>query len=189
MALSSIELASRALIKIGATPIAGFEEGTAESLVASTLYPSTRDALLSAYPWSFATAQRNLVRLVGKPVADFEYAYQLPSDFLRALSAGEQRRGRGADYRIVENRLHTDAEGVVLTYIFRPNESSFPAFFDQSLIARLAAEFCLPVTESTSRAESLTRLAEDEFRRARLIDAQQDVPSRIEDFSLVGVRG
>lgn len=189
MALSSIEMASRAMIKIGATPIAGFEEGTAESLVASTLYPSTRDALLSAYPWSFATAQRNLVKLVGKPIADFEYAYQLPSDFLRALSAGEQQRGRGADYRIVERRLHTNANGVTLTYIFRPNESSFPAFFDQALIARLAAEFCLPITESTSRAEALNRLAEEELRRARLIDSQQDAPAKIEDFSLVGVRG
>ena len=189
MALNSIQLASRALIKIGATPIAGFDEGTAESLVAATLYPSIRDALLSAHPWSFATAQRTLPRLVGNPAADFDYAYQLPSDFLRALSAGQSGYGRGLDYRIVERRLHTNAVSVTLTYIFRPNESAFPPFFDQALIAKLAAEFCLPITESTSRAEALHKLADDAFRQARLIDAQQDVPSRFEDYTLVGVRG
>lgn len=189
MALNSIQLASRALIKIGATPIAGFEEGTAESLVAATLYVSTRDALLSAHPWSFATAQRDLGRLVGTPTADFDFAYQLPADFLRALSAGESGYGRGLNYRIVERRLHTNAASVTLTYIFRPSESAFPPFFDQALIARLAAEFCLPITESTSRSETLHRLAEEQFRHARLIDAQQDVPSRFEDYTLVGVRG
>ena len=188
MALNSIQLASRALIKIGATPIAGFDEGTAESLVAATLYPSVRDALLSAHPWSFATAQRDLPRLVGTPPADFDHAYQLPPDFLRALSAGAAGRGRGLDYRIVERRLHTNAGTVTLSYIFRPGESTFPPFFDQVLIARLAAEFCLPITESTARAEAMCKLAEGEFRQARLIDAQQDVPARFEDYTLVGVR-
>lgn len=188
MALNSIQLASRALIKIGATPIAGFDEGTAESVVAASLYPSVRDALLSAHPWSFATAQRDLPRLVGVPTADFDYAYQLPSDFLRALSAGEAGYGRGLDYRIVERRLHTNAGAVTLTYVFRPGEASFPPFFDQALIAKLAAEFCLPITESTSRAEAMHKLAEDQARQARLIDAQQDVPARFEDYTLVGVR-
>ena len=55
-------------------------------------------------------------------------------------------------------------------------------------IARLAAEFCLPVTETTTRSEALAVAAEAEFRRAKLIDAQQEVASGIEDFTLVGAR-
>lgn len=188
MALSSIALSSRALLKIGANSIASFDEGTAEAEVAVNLYPPTRDALLSAHPWSFATAQGGLPRLTAEPIADFAHAYQLPADFLRALSAGTGDRGRGINYRIAERRVHTDADAVVLTYIFRPDESEFPAFFDQILIARLAAEFCIPLTESTSRSESLHKLAEAEFRRAKMVDAQQDTPGRIEDFSLIEVR-
>lgn len=49
-------------------------------------------------------------------------------------------------------------------------EMAFPPFFDQALIARLAAEFCLPLTESKTRACLLDKLAEDELRRAKLID-------------------
>jgi hypothetical protein len=189
MALSATALCARALVKLGARPIMGLEEETAEAEVCRLLYPSMRDGLLSAHPWSFATAQIRLPRLTDEPAADFANAFQLPPDFLRALSAGAGERGRGLEYRIAERRLHANAEDVVLTYVFRPPESAFPAFFDEALIARLAAEFCLPLTESTSRAEALSRIAEDVFRRVRLIDAQQDMAPRFEDFPLIGARG
>jgi len=188
MALSGIAICSRALMKLGADGITSFEDGTAEAEVAASLYGPVRDALLSAYPWSFATGQIGLARLAAEPVADYAYAYQLPSDFLRVLSAGVSGRGRGIQYRIAERRLHTDASEVTLTYIFRPDEQTFPAFFDQALIARLAAEFCIPLTDSTSRSEVLTRLAESGFQQAKLIDGQQESSVYLEDFSLVEVR-
>ncbi|MCB1537976.1 MAG: hypothetical protein H6865_05315 [Rhodospirillales bacterium] len=189
MALNDVALCSRALMRIGCAPIASFDDGTAESEIAGALYAPARDALLSAYGWSFATGQQALTRLTAAPEADYQYAYALPSDFLRALSAGTGARGRGLDYRVIRNVLHTDAESVLLTYIFLPDESEFPPFFDAALIVRLAAEFCIPLTESTSRAEALYSMAESEFRKAKQIDAQQDTPSRIENFPLVDVRG
>ncbi len=180
---TAIALAARALVAIGAPPSASFDAGSAEATVAGILYDGVRDALLSAHPWSFATAQASLARLALEPVADFQHAYQLPPDLLRVLSAG-----RGTVYRIAESMLHTDADEVVLTYVFRPDESAFPAFFDQALTARLAAELCLPLTESAARAELLHRLAEQEFRRARLIDAQQDTAPALDGFPLAQVR-
>lgn len=189
MALSDVALCSRALMRIGCAPIASFEDGTAESEISGALYAPARDALLSAYGWSFATGQVPLTKLEDAPLADYQYAYQLPNDFLRALSAGTGARGRGLNYRISRNVLHTDADSVLLTYIFLPDESEFPPFFDASLIARLAAEFCIPLTESTSRAEVLYKMADDEFRKAKQIDAQQDTPSRIESFPLIDARG
>jgi len=188
MALSSIALCARALLKIGCRSITSFDEGTAEAEVAGNLYEPIRDAILSSNPWSFATGQVTLPRLDAEPVADYAYAYQLPTDFLRALSAGAGR-GRGLDYRIHERRLHTNATEVVLTYIFRPLESEFPPFFDQALIAKLSAEFCIPLTDSTSRADSLGKIVEQEFKRAKTIDAMQESPAAIEDFTLIGVRG
>ncbi|MGD9637837.1 MAG: hypothetical protein AB7U85_02105 [Alphaproteobacteria bacterium] len=188
MPIGSIAICSRALLKLGATSISSFDEGTAEAEVAANLYPSTRDAMLAVYPWSFAVAQTTLPKLAASPVADFKNAFKLPSDFLRIISAGIGNRGRGINYRIVENRLHTDSDSVNLTYIFRPDEKSFPPYFTQVLIARLAAEFCIPLTESTTRSDVLTKMAEEEFKRARLIDAQQESPKCFEDYSLVEVR-
>lgn len=189
MALSDIALASRALVRIGAVPVTSFDDGTAESEIAGALFAPVRDALLSAYGWSFASGQASLVKLDTSPLADFSNAFQLPVDFLRALSAGTGGRGRGLRYRIARGALHTNAESVILTYIFRPAEEEFPPYFDAALIARLAAELTIPITESTSRAETAFRLAEMEYERARQIDAQQDTPNAIERFPLVDVRG
>ena len=178
MTYTNIGICSNALLKIGAEGITSFEDGTAEAEIAYSLYPLLRDGLLSAYP----------PRLANVPVADYQYAYLLPNDFLRVISAGSGSRGRGIEYRILENRLHTDAPDVTISYIFRPHESAFPAFFCEALIARLAAEFCLPLTESTSRAELLGKLAEDAIAKARLTDAQQGSPRTFEDFSLMEAR-
>lgn len=188
MALSDIGLCSRALIKIGAEPISSFDDGTSQSEIASALYEQVRDALLSAYAWSFATGQVELAQLTEQPTADYTYAYELPTDFLRALSAGNGSRGRGLNYRIMGGKLYTNASEVILTYIYRPDEESFPPYFDSVLINKLAAEFCIPITENTSRSETLYKQAEDAYKNARQIDAQQDTPGRIEDFTLIDVR-
>jgi hypothetical protein len=188
MPLSALALCSSALLKIGAQPVASLEEGTAEAEVAANLYPGLRDALLSAHPWSFATGQETLPRLTARPTGDFLHAFQLPPGFLRALSAGPPGAGRGLAYRILEDRLHSNATQVVLTYVFRPDESAFPAFFAAALVARLAAEFCLPLTENASRAELLHRLAEQEMRAARRADSQQATTRAIEDFPLIAAR-
>lgn len=188
MALNDIALCSRALIRIGAAPITSFAGSSAESEIAGALYAPVRDALLSAYAWSFASGQLALSALQDKPVADYAHAFQLPNDYLRALSAGSGTKGRGLSYRIARGQLHTDSNSVILSYIFRPDEAEFPPYFDQALIARLSAEFTIPVTESTSRAEAHFRLAEAEFERARQIDAQQDTPNKIDNFSLINAR-
>lgn len=188
MALNDVALCARALIRIGAAPITSFDDGTAESEIAGALFAPVRDALLSAYGWSFATGQAELSQLSSAPLADYDYAYGLPNDFLRALSAGAGTRGRGLNYRIARGALHTNADSVILTYIFRPEEEEFPPYFDAALIARLSAEFTIPVTENTSRAEAHFKIAQGEFERARQIDAQQDTPGKIEDFSLIKAR-
>ena len=188
MALSSVQLCSNALVKVGANPIASFADGTAEAKVAASLYPMVRDGLLCAHPWSFATDQVALTETAPEPIADFEAAFELPANFLRAISAGQGARGRGLRYRIVGRQLRADASSVILTYIFGPDEGDFPPYFDQALVARLAAEFCIPLTENSSRGETLFRLADAELRLARLIDSQQETPDGIEDFTLTGAR-
>ena len=188
MSNTNISICSKALLKIGASSITSFEDGTAEAEVAGNLYPYIRDALLSSYPWSFALTQVKLARLEEGPIADFQYAYMLPSDFLRIVSAGSGGRSRGLEYKIVKDCLYSNLAQINLTYLRRPDEENFPAYFTEALINKLAYEFCIPLTESSTRAEFLSKIAEDSVSRARSIDAQQSTPSCFEDFSLVEVR-
>lgn len=185
MAISQIDLCSRALVKIGASSISSFEDGTLEAEVAASLYPIVRDALLSSHPWNFAMRYASLPPLASPPLAEFSSAFLLPGDCLRVISAGTGPRARGLTYHVVGREIHTNAAAIIVRYVARPPESAFPPFFDAALIAHLAAEFCIPLTESTSRWDSLRRAAEIDLQRARLIDSQEQTPPAIEDFSLL----
>jgi hypothetical protein len=189
MALTDIALCARALIRLGAKPITSFADGSTESEICGALYEPTKNALLSAYGWSFATGQAELTKLDEDAIGGYKVTYALPNDYLRALSAGSGPSARGLDYRIMRGKLYTNAETVFLSYIFTADESEFPPFFDAVLISRLAAELTIPLTENTSRFDTFAKLAETEFARARQIDAQQDRPMRIESFPLTDVRG
>jgi len=188
MTTNAISLCSHALLKIGAGSITSFKDGTVESEIAAALYPHTRDSLLSCYPWSFATAHTRLPRLDETPKADFSYAYLLPNDFLRVISIGQGGKGHGCDYRVVGNKLLSNADSITLTYIFRTDEADMPPFFASLLTVCLAKEFCLPITESTSRAEFLNKEAETMLKQAKLTDSQQNPPQIISDCPLIEVR-
>lgn len=126
MSLTPVELCAQALLKIGANRITSFAETTLEAEIAAHLYPTVRDALLSAHPWNFATSQQRLAQSATAPLADFENAFDLPADCIRVLSAGTNDSGQGLTYRIQQRRLLTDADEVVLTYVMRPLEADFP---------------------------------------------------------------
>ncbi|TVQ35992.1 MAG: hypothetical protein EA356_06415 [Geminicoccaceae bacterium] len=185
-ALTDLQLCNAALVKLGSTPISGFDDADAAAGIASTLYPLVADAVLTAHPWSFTLKRANLTALPDAPSADFRRRFALPADFLRALYI--DNRGASPRYAILGDALHSDADRVVLTYQCRTPESAFPPFFKTALTARLAAEFCIPLTENSSRAESLDRLAERELERAWIIDRSQGTPPLIADDTLTRVR-
>ena len=188
MSLSAVELCAAALVKIGAQPIASFEDETAEAACARRLYPIARDLLLGVHPWTFTIAQARLTPATGAPVADFAHAFQLPADHLRTISVGTAGRSRGTAYRAQGGLILSDAEEIVVNYQRRVPESELPPFFVPLLVTKLAAELCIPLTEGTSRAMDLYRLAEAELRAARLIDSQQTTPQAFDDFTLIEAR-
>ncbi|MFW5680288.1 MAG: hypothetical protein ACOC3D_08465 [Pseudomonadota bacterium] len=185
-ALTDLQLCNAALVKLGSTPIVSFDDPDAAADIARTLYPLVSDTVLSTHPWSFTLRQAALTALPTPPMADFKRRFALPADFLRALYI--DNRGAAPRYAIVGDELQSDADRVVLTYQARPPEASFPPFFATALTARLAAEFCIPLTENSSRAEALDRLAERELERAWVIDRSQDTPPVIADETLTSVR-
>jgi hypothetical protein len=190
MSLSQLDLINAALIKLGAYKITALNDGSTEADIAGTLYTPTRDAVLSAYPWSFATRQVVLSTPSSTtPVADYAYAFDLPNDHLRTLSVGSNGSGAGVTYRINGTKIETDEAIIILTYIARVSETSQPPFFDLLLINRLATEFCLPLTENAARSDNFYKIFDRDMSQARGIDAMQDTPKQITSFNLINARG
>ncbi|MBC6497018.1 MAG: hypothetical protein GDA54_01670 [Alphaproteobacteria bacterium GM7ARS4] len=184
----SRDLCARAFAKIGETGFSSLGDDSEAGRIASVLYRGVCDGFLSAHYWNFALRRQMLPRLLRGGRSGHLYSFALPRDFLRAVSAGRDDTGRGLVYHIAGTLLEADSERVVLTYIARVAESFFPPFFQEAFVGHLAAEFCIPLTENTSRARALRERATMLLREAKLIDAQQDTPHAFEDFSLIEER-
>lgn len=183
-----LEMTNAALLRLGANRISGFDDKTAEAVVTNEIILPLQKALISSHPWGFATTQTELSESSSPPIADFDKSFDLPSDFLRVISAGTGNKGSGLEYRIHHKKLHCNADNVKLTYIFEPSPDDFPHYFRQLMSAKMAAEICIAITESTSRSDLMFELAEKEFQRAKLIDAQQESPASLDTFSLIQAR-
>lgn len=188
MALTDVELCSRALVKIGAHPIGSFDEASIEADVARELYSYTLDGLLAVHPWSFSLVQSELERDTAVSGGEFAHAYDLPAGLLRVLSARSRSGHRGIAYRLIGKHLLSDAPAVSLIYQRSVPEAEFPPFFAHLLIGKLAADFVIPITEDTERADALHGLAQREIERSILADRRQATPRAVEDFTLVDVR-
>jgi len=184
-----LELCSLALTAVGADPITSFDSGTVEAEVASLWYPMTAEALLSSHYWSFALRRAELAELAApSDAAGWDYAYALPADFLRLQAVGTDATSQGVPFEVRGAQLLTDEAIVEITYVRRASEDDWPGYFQDALVAQLAANFAIPLTENTERAEVLTRHAEVKFVRAKQADDQGKDTRAIKRFPLTDAR-
>lgn len=198
---TKLTICSDALISIGAAPISSFSESGDAVTVADRLYDDVRDQLLMQYPWSWSIKKSILARLVSTPTTEWKYKYQLPGDILgvpHAVFLSSQAGARPVrEWEIYGTELYCDYESVWIDYQYRVSESLFPEYFVRLLRAALAAEFAIPVTDSTGKADYWHRKAfgtPDENLRGGLMRVAMNIdggrpPQSFEDFPLVAVRG
>lgn len=180
---SDIDIASNALVRIGVPPISSFTEGGAAGQAASNLYEPTIRTLLTESRWRFAAAKRKLAQLTAKPLNDWTYAYQLPSDMMLLCRVFPR-----TNYEIFEDKLYTDAASVEVDYLFRAPESLFPAYFQLACEYKLASEFALIVTSNRSLAETYEIKHQDQMKKARFADSQGRPADAIQNIDYFDVR-
>jgi len=182
---TSIDLASNALLLIGEETISSFTDDSTAALVAANLYEPTFEALLTVHPWRFASSKATLSRLTATPVNQWDYAFQLPADFLVAQHVDSDIM----NYQIYGSKLYSNQTSIVLDYTFKPDESLLPAYFAEVLEYKLASVFAIPITESATKGEYYAELAEKMLTKAKQIDSSA-TPSIVpnEESPLIGGR-
>ena len=177
---SPVDIASRALILIGAEPITSFGDGTTESLITSNLYEDIAQTALVNARWRFATNQSVLNLLTDAPTGRYDKAYQLPTDTLmvHAVTINDNV----VDYQIYGDKIYadtTDTDIVIADYSYRANEVDWPSYFS------LAVEYALavPLSFSLARDASLGSLMQQQatalMAKARSIDSQQQTSRKL----------
>jgi len=189
--LSSIDICNRALVAIGANPIATFGSGSAESIAAGALYDAIVDAELSRHRWNFTAKAARLSRLVERPVHRWSYLYQLPDDCL--LIRGLWQDGTRASYQVIEKeRLATDVEGPVLEYEYRPSEALWRPHFYTLIQSRLEAYFVGALRKDIQLRDKMIDLQDQPkgvFSHAKTLDAQEAPPAELPQGPIARARG
>ena len=177
MADTKVDICARALIMIGAQPISSFDDGSTEALVASNIYENITQSILCRHRWRFATEQQQLSLLATAPTGRWEYAYQLPTSpdllQLNTITVADVpiEYSRYGDKIFVNG--YDSQSALIADYIFRQDESEFPAYFKLGLEYTLASIFAGSVARDAAMIQQFSTLAERQILIAKNTDSQE----------------
>jgi len=177
MAVTKVDIASRALVMIGANPIASFTDGTTEANVTNTIYEEIIESSLTRHNWRFATGQQQLSLLANSPTGRFEYAYQIPAnpECLKILTVTVN--DTLIQYNRYEDKIYLDGFGsqstVIMDYIFRQSEDQFPPHFRLAIEYKLASIFGGSVARDAALVREFDQLSERQMLIAKNTDSQE----------------
>tara|TARA_R110002020_G_scaffold379230_1_gene590394 strand:+ start:3234 stop:3827 length:594 start_codon:yes stop_codon:yes gene_type:complete len=179
---SKVDVANRALRMVGATRITSFTQGTPSANAVNDIYDEILKELLASAKWKFAKKRSNLARSSTTPVYEFDYAYAMPSDWLRTIDVHDNDNGTGNfEYREgqvgSQNVLETDSEQVYLTYVyFEQDPNLMTSTFRSALSTALGRDLAVPLSESGTLQTRLESRATRTLFKAMSVDATGSVP-------------
>ena len=177
---SEIDICNLALEQFGERPITALNDDSDAGRLCGVYYEPTRDEVLRAHRWNFATKRVALSRLADAPVFKYDFVYQLPDDFVRAMNINEINV-----FDVITNfeieqgrRLLCNDETVNLRYIFRQTDpTKFDALFIEALSLKLASKLSTSLSEEEGIAKSLL----NEYKAlteplAKQVDSEENGP-------------
>lgn len=170
---SNVEIANRALTKIGAKRIISLDDNTKEGREVKSMFVIVRDAELRAHNWRFSIKRASVAAQADAPAFGFQRQFRPPADCLKLLDVGDYYPAAdvtdyvGADtseYAIENGFILTDyAAPLKLRYVARIEDPTlFDSLFVEAFACRLAMELAEPITQSTTKRE----LAQREYKMA-----------------------
>ena len=166
---NTYNLCSNALLMLGGKSITNFDENNTETNIAKHFYPIIKQMLLAHHNWYFANKSINSH---SNNIDKNEYYHNIPQDCLKIISI-KNNNGQNCNYRITNNQIITKEKSAVLSYIFDQDEQFFPPFFQHALIKKLAAEFCMPLTDDTVKTNFLFKEANKAIIQACIINNKE----------------
>jgi len=180
MTMTKEKIATQAMLRIGGSPVTDFTANTREAQVVSNIYDTCKESLFNYAQWNFATNKKQLSQL-SQTITDpyYQYVFSLPTDTVRILGVFDTNGDYHTDYSVENNKIYTTFSPAYLQFIELQTESSFPAFFTECLVAKLAFECAEALTGQGSTQERLYKEFTDKLRRARVADGQENPPRSI----------
>lgn len=173
MAASVIQVANRALTKLGAARIISLDDDNKQARAIKSCFDDLLYDELRAHRWSFAIKRTALSADDAAPAFGYDHQYTLPADFLRLDMIDDRYPDITMDNYIGSEVVDYVLEGgKILTNLNAPLKVRYgakiddPALWDinfrEALACRIAAEICEDLTQSNPKRE----LAWNEYKMA-----------------------
>ena len=169
-----IELISRALLILGAPPLADRDDSRTQ--IAIKIYENARDEVLAAHPWNFAIKRSGQLSAGTGPLFGYTNAWTLPADCLRVLevydSVGVWYSG---GWDIEAGQLISDMDNAPqIRYIFRnTSTTNFSAHFTNALMYNLASKLAGVLVNQPTLVQPNYDLYVRAIAEARLTDDKE----------------
>jgi len=165
MAVSDVQIANRALQKLGAKRISSLTQDNPNARSINACYELVRDAELRRYDWAFAIERASVA---ADPTDAIDVGggtwkrYSLPNDFLRLLRSDES--GFHVDWKIEGLYILTSTESpLAFRYIARIDDPNYyDPLFIEAFACKLALEAAKEITDSNGDKESI----KDDYKEA-----------------------
>lgn len=188
-----VSIANRALTKLGSSRILLLTDGSAGAQVMNSMFDSVFDAELRRHNWKFALARTSLPALATAPAWGYEYAYQLPADYLRLVQVNDfYVRGlkQKTPWSVEAGQLLTDYPAPLkVRYIRRvDNFGLLDPLFVEVLACKLAMEAAETLTQSGQKREMAHKEYEWSVSEAVRLDAIENPPDELQWGSWIDSR-
>jgi hypothetical protein len=187
--VNPIQICNLALSWLGANRILSFDENSNESRLCADVYEPLRQAVLEERAWTFAEDIRRLSSPLSPTLGD-EYAYELPTDILRAYRVYDNN-GRRLEFRRQGSQLLVSGyRGPIYVRgtVDLQESSRFTPGFTQALAARMAADLAIALTRSRQLQADMWVIYNAKLSQAAANDATQATSERTDSTELTGAR-
>ena len=185
---SVVDICNSALNMLGASIIIALTENSKNGRLCNQRYEPVRDAVFRSHPWNCLQKRVELALDTVSPVFEFSNAYTLPADCLRVLKSENSNLSNNEKFRIEGKKLLTDEDTMKILYVAKITDTTeYDTLLIETLSARLAAEMCYPITQSSTLMDRMFSIYENKLKEARFTDATEgtaddDVRIQADDF-------
>lgn len=179
MPLSNVQIANRALGKLGARRIDSLADASVNARAVKAAFEMVRDRLLRMHPWNFAIRRTEVAADEAQTLFGGLYQFRKPEDFLcllRGREAGSSRQERRSHWRIEgEFVVGAVAPPLQFRYVARiENPEQFDSLFADTFALALAVELSDELTQDRQRKEVLLAEYQQMLREARRINGLEN---------------